>query len=173
MFLPMRDDDGWAALLLADESAAEGALAGTAALLGSTLSSVGTRSRIVPLSREGAGWCAALVTKACAEILDHVMPGHGVKAFWQGILSRFWQIIPGATSDDAKSVHESVGGIHLDRCQRQVKCEFQQPSTADLNALASTRCRLHGLNRALKASGPTEGGRWYTEDRVDRFPRSV
>ena len=44
-----------------------GALGGTAALLGSAPSSVGRRSLITPLSSEGAGWCAALVTKACAQ----------------------------------------------------------------------------------------------------------
>ena len=48
--------------------AAEGTLGDeTGALVGSTLSSVGMRSRITPLSSEGAGWWAALVTKACRE----------------------------------------------------------------------------------------------------------
>ncbi len=64
----MREDDGWAALLLAGGSMAEEGtlLAGTAALLASALSPVGRRSRMAPLSSEGAGWCAARVTKACA-----------------------------------------------------------------------------------------------------------
>ena len=63
----MREDDGCAALLLAGGSATEEGtlLAGTAALLGSAPSSVGRRSRMAPLSSEGAGWCAARVTKAC------------------------------------------------------------------------------------------------------------
>ena len=59
-------EDGCAALLLGP--AAEGMLEDeTGALVGSTLSSVGMRSRIAPLSSEGAGWWAALVTKACGE----------------------------------------------------------------------------------------------------------
>ena len=57
---PMRFD--WAPVVLG-----WGSLGGTAALLGSAFSSVGRRSRITPLSSEGAGWCAALVTKACAQ----------------------------------------------------------------------------------------------------------
>ena len=56
---PMRFD--WAPVVLGC-----GSLGGTAALLGSLPSSVGRRSLITPLSNEGAGWCAALVTKACA-----------------------------------------------------------------------------------------------------------
>ena len=80
----MRDDD-WAAplLLLAGGSAAEEGtlLAGTAALLASAPSSVGMRSRMTPLSSEGAGWCAARVTKACAgKGKDERHGGHAERA---------------------------------------------------------------------------------------------
>ena len=64
---PMRFD--WAPVMLG-WGLLEGPAAlleGTAALLGSLLSSVGRRSLMTPLSSEGAGWCAALVTKACTQ----------------------------------------------------------------------------------------------------------
>ena len=53
----MREDDWAPLLLLAGGSVAEAGtlLAGTAALLDSAPSSVGMRSRMTPLSSEGAG----------------------------------------------------------------------------------------------------------------------